>query len=346
MLRVAESSSPYARLGPGHAQVVTGAEVAAGRDMVWLDGGAFVMGSDRHYREERPARLVRTEGFWIDRTPITNRQFARFVDATGYRTFAERAPSAEDYPHAPKASLVAGSMVFIPSSRAVPLDQPHLWWAFVQGADWRHPTGPGTGIEGMEDHPVVHVALVDAEAYCAWAGTALPREKEWEFAARGGLDNAEYAWGEEFEPGGKAMANLWRGEFPHLNGDVLGWRRTSAVGAFPPNGYGLYDMIGNVWEWTADWWSETPIDDASAVSAGVQRRASAALEDPLQIPRRVLKGGSYLCAQNLNRRYRPAARQAQPIDTPSSHVGFRCVLRPSDQPAAGKGIRDRSFGRR
>jgi formylglycine-generating enzyme len=305
------------------------ARVAAlDRDMVWIPGGTFVMGSDHHYREERPARLVRTEGFWIDRTPVTNRQFAAFVAATGYETYAEKAPLAEDYPDAPPANLVAGSMVFIPSSRAVPLDQPHLWWAFVHGADWRHPTGPGSTLAQMEDHPVVHVALVDVEAYCDWAGTALPMEKEWEFAAKGGLDNADYAWGDELEPNGVIMANTWQGTFPYHNSAADGWVRTSPAGAFPANGYGLLDMIGNVWEWTIDWWSTSPLNEPGKVCCTVKRRASAAPEDPLQIPRRVLKGGSHLCAPNFCRRYRPAARHPHPIDTSTSHVGFRCVLRP------------------
>ena len=302
--------------------------IAADRDMVWIPGGAFVIGSDHHYREERPARLARSDSFWIDRTPVTNRMFARFVDSTGYKTFAEKAPLAEDYPDAPPGNLVAGSMVFIPSSRPVPLDQPHLWWAFVQGADWRHPTGPESSLKGMEDHPVVHVALVDVEAYCAWAGTQLPLEKEWEYAAKGGLENAEFAWGDEFEPDGKHMANTWQGTFPYLNSGDDGWLRTSPVGTFPPNGYGLADMIGNVWEWTEDWWSTSPLSDPTRVCCTVKRRASAAAEDPLQIPRRVLKGGSHLCAPNFCRRYRPAARHPHPIDTSTSHVGFRCVLHP------------------
>ena len=322
-------AAPILRHSPAAPKPATGVEaIAADRGMVWIDGGAFVMGSDRHYPEERPARLVRTDGFWIDRTPVTNRMFSRFVEQTGYRTFAELAPCAEDYPDAPAENLVAGSMVFIPSSRPVRLDEPHLWWAFVHGADWRHPTGPGSSIEGMEEHPVVHVALVDIEAYCRWAGTALPMEKEWEFAAKGGLERADYAWGEEFEPDGKSMANTWQGEFPVANSGADGWLRTSPVGAFPANGYGLFDMIGNVWEWTDDWWSSRPLSDPGKVCCTVKRRASAALEDPLQIPRRVLKGGSHLCAPNYCRRYRPAARHPHPIDTSTSHVGFRCALRP------------------
>lgn len=319
-----------------HTVPTTTGGKAGARDMVWIDGGSFVMGSDRHYPEERPARLVHTEGFWIDRTPVTNRLFARFVEATGYRSYAEQAPRAEDYPDAPADNLLAGSMVFIPSSRMVPLDQPHRWWAFVHGADWRHPTGPGSSIEGMEDHPVVHVALVDIEAYCQWAGTALPSEKEWEFAAKGGLDKAEFAWGSEFEPDGRIMANTWQGTFPYHNSEADGWARTSPVGSFPANGYGLSDMIGNVWEWTSDWWSSHPLSEPGQVCCTVKRRASAAPEDPLQIPRRVLKGGSHLCAPNFCRRYRPAARHPHPIDTSTSHIGFRCIVRPADREGRGE----------
>jgi formylglycine-generating enzyme required for sulfatase activity len=307
-------------------------EIAGNRDMVWIEGGTFLMGSDRHYPEERPLRSVRAEGFWIDRAPVTNREFARFVAATGYTTFAERAPRAEDFPDAPAENLVAGSMVFLPSSRPIPLDQPHLWWAFVRGADWRHPNGPDSSLSGLEDHPVVHVALVDVEAYAAWAEVALPEEKEWEYAAKGGLETAEYAWGEALEPNGEPMANTWQGTFPFYNSGRDGWVRTSPVGFYPANGYGLFDMIGNVWEWTQDWWTAHPIDDPRKMFSPVQRRASAAPDDLLQIPRRVLKGGSHLCAPNHCSRYRPSARHAHPIDAGASDIGFRCVVRPPARP--------------
>jgi sulfatase modifying factor 1 len=325
---VAAPAEPSNTPSPRSREALEG--TASERDMVWIEGGAFLMGSDRHYVEERPRRRVRTEGFWIDRSPVTNREFARFVAATGYVTFAECAPRAEDFPDAPAENLIPGSMVFIPSVRAIPLDQPHLWWAFVQGADWRHPTGPSSSIDGLENHPVVHVALVDVEAYAGWAGADLPSEKEWEFAAKGGSNETEYAWGDEFEPGGAPQANIWQGTFPFHNSGRDGWSRTSPVGAFPANGYGLSDMIGNVWEWTADWWAFHPPNEPSKVCCTVKRWASVAPEDPLQIPRRVLKGGSHLCAPNYCRRYRPAARHAHPIDTSTSHVGFRCVLRPPE----------------
>jgi formylglycine-generating enzyme required for sulfatase activity len=302
--------------------------VAAARGMVWIAGGEFTMGSDRHYPEERPERRVHADGFWIDETPVTNRKFAEFVTATGYRTFAEIPPRAEDYPGAPPENLRAGSMVFVGSSQPVRTDRPEIWWDFIHDADWRHPTGPESTLDGLEDHPVVHLALVDIEAYCDWAGTALPTEREWEFAARAGLDDAEFAWGDELEPDGVPQANTWQGTFPYHNSLKDGWLRTSPVRTFGKSRYGLYDMIGNVWEWTTDWWSEGAHETDRTACCSVKRTASAAGGDPLGIPRRVLKGGSHLCAPNYCRRYRPAARHAHPIDTSTSHVGFRCIVRP------------------
>jgi formylglycine-generating enzyme required for sulfatase activity len=297
-------------------------------DMVWIDGCAFTMGSDSHYPEERPSRAAHVEGFWIDRTPVTNQEFGRFVEATGHITFAEQAPLAEDYPGAPPENLQAGSMVFDPPAGLVALDGPPLWWAFIAGADWRHPLGHESSIAGRETHPVLHVALVDVEAYAAWAGASIPTEAEWEFAAQGGLSDKEFAWGDELEPGGIHMANVWQGAFPYNDRGDDGWKGTSPVGTYPPNGYGLNDMIGNVWEWTADWWT-TPDDRTSAKKCcSASRNGSACADDPLHIPRRVLKGGSHLCAPNYCRRYRPAARHAHPIDTSTSHIGFRCVIRP------------------
>ena len=224
-------------------------------DMIFVPGGEFRMGSDGHYPEEAPAHRVSVGAFWIDSAPVTNRQFRRFVNATKHVTFAEITPRAEDYPGALPHMLKAGSLVFSPPKEPVDLKDWSQWWRFKFGADWRRPYGPRSSISGMDDHPVVHVAYRDAEAYARWAGKELPTEAEWEFAARGGLDGAEYSWGEEFTPGGKQMANTWQGAFPQQNLKQDGFERTSPVRSFPPNGYGIYDMIGNVWEWTTDFWS-------------------------------------------------------------------------------------------
>jgi formylglycine-generating enzyme required for sulfatase activity len=299
--------------------------------MVWIPGGAFRMGSDRFYPEERPVREVRVERFWIDRHPVTNRQFSRFVAATGYVTVAERAPDPALYPGAPPENLVAGSMVFWPTSGPVdPRDQTQ-WWAWTPGADWRRPRGPLSSSAELMDHPVVHVALRDAEAYCAWAGTDLPTEAEWEYAARGGLDGAIFTWGDEERPGGQFMANTWQGHFPWQNSREDGFVSTSPVGSYPANGYGLLDMAGNVWEWTKDWYAvpNPALPPAACCSAGGAREASFnPRQAHFRIPRKVVKGGSHLCAPSYCFRYRPAARQPQDIDTGMSHLGFRCVVRP------------------
>ncbi len=304
------------------------------RDMVWIEGGTFRMGSNDHYPEERPVHRVSVGGFYIDPTPVTNRQFRAFVEATGHVTYAEIAPDPKDYPGALPHMLKAGSLVFSPPDGPVNLRDWSRWWDFRFRTNWRNPYGPGSSIKGMDDHPVVHVAYGDAEAFAAWAGKELPTEAEWEFAARGGLDGAEFAWGDEFTPDDKHMANTWQGAFPFENLKTDGYERTSPVRAFPPNGYGLFDMIGNVWEWTSDWWSNRHPEDApKACCVPVNPRGGTqeASYDPRQphvaIPRKVLKGGSHLCAPNYCRRYRPAARHAEPIDTSTSHVGFRCVLR-------------------
>ena len=304
-------------------------------NMVWIPGGTFVMGSDRHYPEEAPAHRVHVDGFWIDRTPVTNAQFRSFVAATGYVTFAQIAPDAKDYPGALPHMLKAGSVVFTPPGRPVSLADCASWWTFKFGADWRRPYGPRSSVAGLDDHPVVHVAYRDVEAYAAWAGKEVPTEADWEFAARGGLDGAEFAWGDEFTPAGRHQANTWQGDFPNENLEADGYARTSPVRAFTPNGYGVHDMIGNVWEWTTDWY--VPRHPNEAVKAcciprnplGPKREDSY---DPCQpqikIPRKVLKGGSHLCAPNYCRRYRPAARFPEPIDTSTCHLGFRCIVRP------------------
>jgi sulfatase modifying factor 1 len=302
-------------------------------DMVLIPGGTFLMGSDHHYAEEAPAHRVTVDPFWIDVTPVTNWQFAAFVAATGHRTTAEIAPRAEDYPGALPHMLRAGSLTFRPPAGPVPLGNAYVWWAFTFGACWRHPDGPESTIEGLDDHPVVHVSYDDAMAYARWAGKDLPTEAEWEFAARGGLDGKDYAWGDELTPGGVHMANTWQGRFPVENLTEDGYARTSPVGSYRPNGYGLYDMIGNTWEWTQDWFVARHHAEAGKACCiplnprGPAMRESVDPNDPARIPRKVLKGGSHLCAPNYCRRYRPAARHPEPVDTSTGHVGFRCVRR-------------------
>jgi formylglycine-generating enzyme required for sulfatase activity len=303
-------------------------------NMVWIAGGTYRMGSDHHYPEEAPAHLVTVDGFWIDRTPVTNREFRRFVNATGYVTFAEIRPDANDYPGALPHMLKAGSLVFAPPRQPVDTRDWSHWWNFKFGANWRRPYGPRSSIGGLDDRPVVHIAYRDAEAYARWAGKELPTEAEWEFAARGGLDEAEFAWGDELTPCGRAMANTWQGEFPHENLASDGFERTSPVTAFPANGYGVYDMIGNVWEWTSDRYA--PRHEADATKAcciptnprgGDEEGSYDPCQPSIKIPRKVIKGGSHLCAPNYCRRYRPAARHAEAVDTSTNHLGFRLIVR-------------------
>jgi len=316
-----------------HTSSPSSAEVRAQRiAMEWVPGGAFLMGSDRHYREEAPRHPERVDGFWMDRWPVTNAMFRRFVEETGYVTQAEVPPDAAQYPGADPSLLVPASVVFVPPAGRVDLRNHFNWWAYVPGADWRHPKGPESSLAGLDDHPVVHVGFDDAGAYARWAGKELPTEAEWEFAARGGLDGAEYAWGDQLEPDGKQRANTWQGEFPIQNLRTDGYEGTSPVGSFPANGWGLYDLIGNVWEWTTDWYApQHEVHRGSACcGAADEQRAKALSQDPcvaLPIPRKVMKGGSFLCAPNYCRRYRPAARMPQAIDTTTCHLGFRCVVR-------------------
>jgi sulfatase modifying factor 1 len=297
------------------------------------------MGSEDHYPEEAPTVDVTVVDFAIDSHPVTNRQFARFVDAARYVTVAERVPAADDYPGAPPEALVPGSMVFVGTAGPVDLGDLSQWWAWTPGADWRHPTGPGSTLEGLEDHPVVHVAWDDVRAYCDWAEAQLPTEAEWEYAARGGLDGAPYSWGWDDPQETSPIANTWQGAFPYANSVLDGWPRTSPVGSYPPNGYGLLDMIGNVWEWTSDWYATSHVDKRTSESgspgcctmgrADVEAREKSVDQRQPQfaIPRKVVKGGSHLCTREYCFRYRPAARQPQPIDTGMSHLGFRTVLR-------------------
>jgi formylglycine-generating enzyme required for sulfatase activity len=302
--------------------------------MIKICGGTFRMGSDDHYAEEAPVHRVSVAPFWIDTSPVTNRQFRTFVEATGYVTFAEIKPRAEDYPGALPHMLQPGSLVFDPPSGPVDLQDWSQWWTFRFGANWRKPYGPGSSIQGLDNHPVVHIAFADAQAYASWVGKELPTEAEWEFAARGGLEQAEFAWGDDLAPEGRQLANFWLGEFPHQNVSLRPYKRTTPVGEFPPNGFGLLDMIGNVWEWTTDWYASKHMAD-EAKACCIPNNPLGAREDesyePNQpqsrIPRKVLKGGSHLCAPNYCRRYRPAARHAHPVDTSTSHIGFRCISR-------------------
>jgi formylglycine-generating enzyme required for sulfatase activity len=299
--------------------------------MVRIPGGTFSMGSNDHYPEEAPVHSVTVAGFWMDKYPVTNAQFSLFVEMTGYLTVAERVPRAEDYPGAKPELLVPGSVVF--KKPQGPVDMRHCsWWSWVPGASWRRPLGPLSSLRGLAKHPVVHIAYDDAEAYARWAKKELPTEAEWEFAARGGLDGAPYTWGDEFAPGGKMMANTWQGVFPFENLLTDGFERTSPVGSFPENGYGLYDMAGNVWEWTTDWYQDhNKIANSCCASFNPRGGDIEGSYDPrmpeIRIPRKVLKGGSYLCAPNYCLRYRPAARIPQQIDSGTCHQGFRCIVR-------------------
>ncbi len=291
------------------------------------------MGSDKHYPEERPVHRVAVDGFWIDRFPVTNRAFREFVESTGYVTFAERTPDASKYPGIPPEALQPGSLVFVPPSCRVDRGNYLQWWEYRPGANWKHPHGPNSSIADLDDHPVVHVTYDDAEAFSKWAGKSLPTEAEWEFAARGGLDGAEFAWGNEFLPSQKYMANTWQGEFPWENQLLDGFGATSPVGAFPPNGYGLYDVTGNVWEWTSDWYQGKHKPDAAkpcCIPKNPREGREEQSYDPAHaggFPRRVVKGGSFLCAPNYCLRYRPAARMPEAVDTSTCHLGFRCILR-------------------
>jgi formylglycine-generating enzyme len=312
-------------------------EVHIGGAMVEIPAGRFTMGADRFYPEEAPVREVQLDGFAIDRGPVTVQEFTRFVDETGYITLAERAPDPAEYPEADPSLLVAGSAVFQPTAHPVPLDDPTQWWAYVPGANWRHPWGPSSDNSKRQDHPVTHVAFEDAEAYADWAGKELPTEAEWEYAARGGLDGAIFAWGDEMRPRGRLMANFWQGEFPWRNTGAEGWRGTTPVGLFPANGYDLYDVTGNVWEWTSDYYSPRgnsamPASPCCGPAQNPRVRTAEASYDignpGADIPRRTLKGGSHLCAPSYCLRYRPAARHPEAVDTSTSHIGFRCVKRP------------------
>ena len=289
-------------------------------DMAWVPGGTFLMGSEDFYPEERPVRSVAVDGLWIDMKPVTAAQFRRFARETGYVTVAERPLDPQDYPDADPELLVPGSLVFRKTAGPVPIDDVRNWWEYALGASWKRPGGPGTTINGRDHHPVVQVAFEDAAAYAAWAEKELPTEAEWEHAARGGLEGAPFVWGDEELPGGEPAANTWQGRFPWENLKLDGYEDTSPVGSFPPNGYGLYDMAGNVWEWTTDVFAPDGNGDSSPCCAPPPMPGE-------RFPRRVIKGGSHLCAPNYCLRYRPAARQSETVDTSTSHIGFRCIVR-------------------
>ncbi|UNK72643.1 formylglycine-generating enzyme family protein [Microbacterium sp. H1-D42] len=291
--------------------------------MIEIPGGTFQMGSDEFYPDERPVHERRVESFRIDRFAVTNADYAAFVDETGYVTVAERPLDAAAYPGVATEDLVPGAMVFTPTKGPVDLRDWRQWWRWEPGAHWRAPFGRTSSIDSSMDHPVVHIAYDDAVAYAEWAGGRLPSEVEYEYAARGGVDGARFAWGEEAYPGGRALANSWLGRFPYDNRGVGG---TAPVGSYPENGYGLYDMIGNTWEWTTDYYSPRHVVPlAQTVDAGKRQNllAVASAREGEQIPRRVLKGGSFLCSPDYCLRFRPAARSPQAEDTGMSHVGFR-----------------------
>jgi formylglycine-generating enzyme required for sulfatase activity len=333
MIHPVDRSIPLLTCRAGRALVLTvllavsgcgGPSEPAPAGMVWIPPGKFWMGSDDGlFPDAQPVHQVELDGFWMDKTEVTNAQFACFVEATGYVTVAERQPNPKDYPDAPKEKLVPGSIVFTAPKEKLPLDAPLAWWKYQPGACWRHPEGPGSSIEGRENHPVVHVCWDDAVAYANWAGKRLPTEAEWEYAARGGLDRKRYVWGDELKPDGKWQANIWQGHFPNENTAEDGFRGTAPVGSFPPNGFGLYDMAGNVWEWCADWYRP----DYYAESPGRNPPGPGSSHDPMEpgVPKRVQRGGSFMCSDMYCVRYLPAGRGKGAVDSGAPHVGFRCV---------------------
>jgi formylglycine-generating enzyme required for sulfatase activity len=294
--------------------------------MAWVPGGTFTIGSDHHYPEEAPAHQATVEGFCMDTTAVTNAEFAAFVEETGYVTVAERPLDPAAFPGAPAENLVPGSLVFTPTSGPVDLRHLSQWWTWTPGASWRHPWGRRSDLDGLEDHPVVHVACEDVEAYATWAGKELPTEAEWERAARGGIEGAEYAWGDEQLPEGEYLANWYQGDFPWRADPADGFEETAPVRSFPPNSFGLYEMTGNTWEWTADWYAGPDPDNAKPCCVP-QEQSHDPNQPQFPIPRRVIKGGSFLCADSYCKRYRPAARRPQMVDTGMSHIGFRCIRR-------------------
>ena len=342
----APATSPFAPTIPNPAPAPTNAPAG----MVWVPGGEFSMGSllpsdgictlatQGAVQDCQPVHRVYVNGFWMDKTDVTNDEFEKFVQATGYKTIAEIAPTHEQFPTAPLENLVAGSTVFTPTTNAVPLDDFFQWWRYVHGANWRHPTGPESDIKGKGNYPVVQIAYADAAAYAKWAGKRLPTEAEWEFAARGGLAGKTFAWGNDLKPGGKWMANIYEGEFPVKDTGEDGFAGIAPVAQFPPNGYGLYDMAGNVWQWCSDWYR--PDTYARLKLAGVEVARNPQGPDKSynpgdDQPQRVHRGGSFLCTDQYCTRYMVGTRGKGDVDTGSNHVGFRCVKDPLAV-AAGK----------
>jgi sulfatase modifying factor 1 len=312
---------------PGPAAQTVGTATPAPPGMVFVRGGEFTMGTaDPLFADAQPRHLVRVHSFWIDATEVTNTDFKRFIEATGYRTVAERVLDSREFPGLPASQLVSGSIVFNDPQRRVSLDDPTRWWRFVPGANWRHPEGPGSSIAKRLDHPVVHIAYDDALAFARWAGKRLPTEAEWEFAARGKLDGREFVWGDTFKPSGRFMANTFQGAFPSGNTAADGYRETSPVRAFPANGNGLYGVAGNVWEWVADWYRPDYYAELAARGAiAVNPRGPTQSYDPEEpgVAKRVQKGGSFLCTDDYCARYRPGARGKGEPNSSANHIGFR-----------------------
>jgi len=312
----APAASPTKPLGP------------APEGMVWIPGGTFMMGtSDTRLRDASPLHEVSVDGFWMDKTELTNQEFEKFVKATGYLTVAEKKPDAKDFPDAPAELLVPGSIVFTPPSEKVPLDNHLAWWRYVPGANWRHPEGPDSSIQGRENHPVVHICWDDAVAYAKWAGKRLPTEAEWEYASKGPKGGSTYLWGDDFKPHGQWAANIWQGEFPIKNSEGDGFRRTAPVASYPPNGFGLHDMAGNVWEWCADWYRP---NYPSGPQRNPQGPPSSYDPDEPGVLKRVQRGGSFLCTDEYCTSYMPGWRGKGAPDSAATHIGVRCVKSPAD----------------